>query len=605
LFSGSLKSRDLIRFWVRKCNAGHNCQQKEPPVLPTRVLDVGSPPTIESVRLWETNGAKGHYIALSHSWGGADILTTKAHNLRAHKSAIPLKYLPQTFYDTVRIAYGLGIRYVWIDSLCIIQGDKEDWEREAPKMSNVYHNAYLTVSASHALNALEGCFPRFRMFKYTPMDNLSTGISGEWDHLDFVSVDASTSFRRRAKLYFHKGWMPPSSIKSPTVYRNGNFGDKCDPISLEMLSSRAWTLQERLLSPRILHFGRDQMYWECQRCFMAEDGSRFDPTTFSLEQVIQTQTLDPTEESKAQYLAFTAEAKVENSWEEGRFKGGWPWVVTDFSRRRLTVPDDKLPALSGLASIIAARTGDTYMCGLWKRHICHDLCWKVDRSQETEMSMRVWDMRLEPSEDLNKPNLASSQVVFRDASKPLEVKRVPGRAPSWSWASMDAPVQFEQIQGNFIVARLVSHEIQPLGKDKHGRVSSGFIVLHAPLVPMTRRDLKASTEWIRTSYDSRHPFETPVQIFKDGEIAPGFATFDVQEFFPCFAAFIDSACALVLKASSAQNGEFQRIGLATFIRTQSQKNSLAKGPDAPIMQSSKHSQGPIQQSDERSFVRIV
>ncbi|PNP80891.1 hypothetical protein FNYG_05706 [Fusarium nygamai] len=317
LFSGSLKARDLIRFWTQNCDRGHNCQQKDAPLLPTRVLDLGSVLEFKTVRLWETGGAKGQYLALSHSWGGADILTTKRQTLQAHSAGIQIKRLPQTFLDAVQIALGLGLRYVWIDSLCIIQDDFSDWEREAPRMADVYHGAYLTVSASHALNALEGCFPRFRMFEYQPMDTLSTGFAEKCNHGDFVPVETSVSFRRPSKLFFHKNWMPPSEMANPTVYRVGNYGKKGDPIALETLSSRAWTLQERLLSPRVLHFGREQMYWECKHCFIAEDGARFDPKTFSLDRVLQAQRLQPDARNEAEFLSYKPEALLP-SGEDGR-----------------------------------------------------------------------------------------------------------------------------------------------------------------------------------------------------------------------------------------------------------------------------------------------
>ncbi|PKS05607.1 hypothetical protein jhhlp_008125 [Lomentospora prolificans] len=607
LFSGSIKSRDLLRFWVHACDAGHKCHPTEPPALPTRVLDLGSPPTFESVKLVETKGGKGQYVALSHSWGGVDILTTKRQTLQAHAAGIPIGKLPQTFLDTVQIATGLGIRYVWIDSLCIVQDDFEDWEREAPRMAEVYSNAYLTVSSSHALNPTEGCFPRWRMFEYTPSDNLSTGTREKWNHLDFVPLPTSVSFRRPSKLFLHKGWLPPSAIEAPTVYRNGNFGSKRDPIASETLSSRAWTLQERLLSPRVLHFGRDQMFWQCQSCFIAEDGSRFDPAIFSLDAVIETQRVNPADKSAAVFMSFVPEASIP-SQEEGRFKGGWLHVVADFSRRRLTYGDDKLAALSGLANIIASRTGDTYICGLWERHIYQDLCWKVDRSHEVEIEMKLWDMRLEPDRDINTPYDQDIGLALRDDSKALEIKRVPGRAPSWSWASMDAPLSFQQIQGDRIVAKLINHEVKPSGKDKYGRVSSGFVVLHAPLLPLEARDLKASSDWIRDTFDKKHPLETPVQVSVGGETAAGFAAFDLERSFPCFALFLDSAYALVLEATSTQKQEFRRIGLAKFIPTQSQANESVTSSSAVadvVYSSHEKAQGPVRQDHTRTLVRIV
>jgi hypothetical protein len=339
MYDGGLKARDIIRFWINSCNRGHNCHKKEPPVLPTRVLDLGPTPGVQPVRLWDTRGAKGQYLALSHSWGrgGKTILTTTQATLRRHAEAgIPLKALPQTFLDVITIAAGLQIRYVWIDLLCIIQDSVSDWEREAPTMASVYRCAWLTVSASHALDATEGCFPRWRMFEYIPTETRSTGTLQTWNHLNYVPVQASTSFQRRSQLFFHKSWMPPSAAAKPTVYRTGNFGKSYDPIASEPLSSRAWTLQERLLSARVLHFGRDQMYWQCGRCFAAEDGSRFDPGIFSLERVTTANAGGPTGANGAPFISFVPEVRVPPA--DARFKGGWLQAVADYSVSRGQTP---------------------------------------------------------------------------------------------------------------------------------------------------------------------------------------------------------------------------------------------------------------------------
>lgn len=604
MFSGSLKSRDRIRSWVRSCDIGHTCHQKTIPVLPTRVLDIGTQFTSGSVLLWETQGARGRYLALSHSWGKSKILTTKRQTLQNHKSGISISNLPPTFCEAVQIAAGLGIQYVWIDSLCIIQDDFADWEREAPKMAHIYNNAYLTVSASHALNPSEGCFPRARFFEYYPLDSYSLGAKDTWNYLNFVPVQVSLSFRRQSRLFFTKAWMPPSDVKNPKVYCNGNFGRKCDPIELEPLTSRGWTLQERLLSPRVLHFTREQMYWECKRCFVSEDGTRFDPKAFSLDSVLQSHKICPTEEIKADFMSFVPQTTLP-PYEYGRWKGGWLSIVSDFSRRKLTYVEDKLPALSGLATLIASHTGDTYLCGLWKRHIFQDLCWKVDYSWETELVNKFRDIRWEPDTDINTPGLRKAGMVRKDYSHKIDVKRIPERAPSWSWASLEASIGFTPLQGDRIVAELVSYQVTPSGHDSFGRVASAWLVLNAPLLTMEQRDLKESTEWIRTAFDSKHPNETPVKVRKNNETAPGFAAFDIEGHFPCFALFLDSANALILR-KFREGFEFQRIGVASFLPIPSQQNeSHTMGSRGILHTSKKVAMGPIRANDLCSRVKIV
>jgi hypothetical protein len=111
---------------------------------------------LEWFRLLETNGEHGRYIALSHSWGPSGVkFTTKASNIGDRMQAIWIKDMPRTFRDVVMLARFLFVQYIWIDSLSIIQGDQHDWETQAPKMSEVYSHAYLTVSVSDATSSAD------------------------------------------------------------------------------------------------------------------------------------------------------------------------------------------------------------------------------------------------------------------------------------------------------------------------------------------------------------------------------------------------------------------------------------------------------------------
>jgi len=111
----------------------------------------------ESLNLLQTSrGQRGRYAALSYCWGDSLPLETTTTNLQAHESAIGFEKLPQTLQDAVMVVRYLGIRYVWIDCLCILQDSKADWEREAARMADIYSNAYLTLAASRAKHCGEG-----------------------------------------------------------------------------------------------------------------------------------------------------------------------------------------------------------------------------------------------------------------------------------------------------------------------------------------------------------------------------------------------------------------------------------------------------------------
>lgn len=130
--------------------------------LPTRVLDISSRPEshIATVRLLETNGARGQYCALSHCWGPPERrpLRTLHSNLPQHLDEIPFDQLPKTFREAVLFTLRLGVRYLWIDSLCIVQDDPADWAREAQVMGGLYQRALLVIAASGTSDSTGGLF---------------------------------------------------------------------------------------------------------------------------------------------------------------------------------------------------------------------------------------------------------------------------------------------------------------------------------------------------------------------------------------------------------------------------------------------------------------
>jgi hypothetical protein len=413
------------------------------------------------VFLQDTAGETGRYLALSHSWGASHRLTLTRANLSILKSGFMLSELPNTFQDAVIIARELGLPFVWIDSLCIIQDDPADWEMEASRMGAVYANAYLTVAASASKDDSSGCFPdptvRFADY-FVSADVKSTGrrsfffaapvasyddkehvpsLAGRchWATDEVIDRDGS----HLAWLYLTPEWMPPSSKSHPKSYLIGEFGAKFDPIADEPLSDRGWTLQERLLSPRTIHYGRTEMYWECQCGVYAEDGAMF-PRTFT--KATDLWAADPQETGKTR------------QWH-------WTQLLQEFSRRSLTKDFDKLPALSGLANIIAANSGDTYLAGLWKSSLMTELGWSVKA--------------FEPHHHCDDPEHdAAMPAAHRAAVKyPSQY-----RAPSWSWASIDAEIEYHGSTSNDgCLAALVDAATKPLGSDPFGRLASGHLIL--------------------------------------------------------------------------------------------------------------------------------
>lgn len=124
--------------------------------MPTRVIDVGTTRDAR-VRLHETaEGETGRWVALSHKWGPAPHFSTNSQNLSSHLAGIEFEQLPATFKDAVIVARAIGVQYLWIDSLCIIQGQDGDFNEEAKRMEDVYSGAYCVIAASRATNHYSG-----------------------------------------------------------------------------------------------------------------------------------------------------------------------------------------------------------------------------------------------------------------------------------------------------------------------------------------------------------------------------------------------------------------------------------------------------------------
>jgi hypothetical protein len=213
----------LLRKWISDCNRHPGCKRKYK-YVPTRVLEVQHPEDPKRLRLF-CPGKEDvrHYIALSHRWGDLqehEKFCTVRGNISALCEGIEFASLPKTFQDAVTVTRGLGIRFLWIDSLCIVQDDPEDWEREAKCMEMVFSSAYCTIAATSAENSAQGFLANRLSRAYMRVPNSSAYL-----------CEAIDDFRTHA--------------------------EEAD------LNQRGWVLQERLVSRRTIHFTSRQTYWEC------------------------------------------------------------------------------------------------------------------------------------------------------------------------------------------------------------------------------------------------------------------------------------------------------------------------------------------------------
>lgn len=228
----------------REALSGAVIDETTPPVLPTRVIYIGRPDQALSPRLLQTQGKRGHYVALSHCWGPPShrpLMTTHS-KLDEHLAGIPWNALPRTYQDAISATRRLGFEYIWIDSLCIIQDSRADWLGESKRMGDVYQHARLTIAASHAADSSQPCFfTRPPLLPAVELTHISA--SGDAEGSIFASL------------------MPADyTAISP---------------DLAPLAYRAWATQEWLLSRRMIFYTAGSLVWSCKAISQRETGASF------------------------------------------------------------------------------------------------------------------------------------------------------------------------------------------------------------------------------------------------------------------------------------------------------------------------------------------
>ncbi|PMD33941.1 HET-domain-containing protein, partial [Hyaloscypha variabilis F] len=313
-------SYDQTRQWLQYCYSHHEqCATSKTSFLPTRVIDVGG---LDGVpRLVELKGHPSHYAALSYCWGGDQSVKAKERNIKDFYTQLPVSKLQQTLKDAISTTRALGLQFLWIDSLCIIQDSEDDKIKELSRMHEVYANAYVTIVAANATDCNEGFLQR---------------------RIQLPDDPATVNFE---------------AFSLPYRLQDGSFDE---PVNV-----RAWTLQENLLSPRLLIYG-SQLVRECYSGPSPEFGIQ--------------RKLPPSDPDSAKHLQ--------------QLQWYWSEVVGDYSERQLTNVNDKLIAISGIARQLSttAFKDHSYKAGLWlpnspnKTSFLYDLCWTTNSPSATQQA---------------------------------------------------------------------------------------------------------------------------------------------------------------------------------------------------------------------------
>jgi Heterokaryon incompatibility protein (HET) len=412
-FTGSIECMALANAWLEDCRTHEACRVvlENSDFIPSRLISIGveSPPRIR-ISTREDTPPHSKYMTLSYCWGSHLPIRLLEGNLEDFKQDIPFEELPKTFQDAIYVTRNLGCHYLWIDCLCIIQDSKQDWHSESAFMGDVYSNGECNISAAVAKNSTEGLFKR-----RIPNEVRETRVQIQLE--------------------------PDAPVQSCVV-----LDIQCleDGVDSTLLNSRAWVLQERILSRRNLIFGAKQIFWECfegYACEMIPNG--IVPKMLDLYMVTFLS-------GKQDHQTLLRGVGIGSGNEALK---RWEHLVQRYTWSLLTRKEDRLVAISGLAPFFQPRNsqGDfiyecksapSYLAGLWNYHIVSQLLWSVRKLRSF-------------------PNRTSYI------------------APSWSWSSVDGALWGPRIRRKTVDLAAVDSVSVTLANDTQpfGEVTDGLLVL--------------------------------------------------------------------------------------------------------------------------------
>ncbi len=325
---------EFIRNKIRDCENHSECNKTSSFLLPHRVLDVGAAGS-EVVKVLENCQDQGQrYIALSYCWGGHLPLKSTTSNISELKNRIPWNELPPVFQDVIYVARMLNVQYVWIDSLCIIQDDKEDWEIEASKMAEYYSQAHLVIACSTSPNPTVP-FLAPRDPYWLPAD------------IKFIDKGGASHNLKIQRL---------RRLRYMTYTALDHNKDKAHEHDFGPLYKRAWVWQENALATRIVHYTSHGLVFECK----GDSGVYGEeiPAPLPLDWI--------------RSLPHSFAEHSDDSYKQ------WHELVKTYSSRDLTFSSDKLPAMGGAATELGKILNSNYLAGLWGKNLLNDLLWYSD-----------------------------------------------------------------------------------------------------------------------------------------------------------------------------------------------------------------------------------
>lgn len=420
------KSFEWAEECIAECELTHQyCHsQQDKRYLPTRLIKLRRVGKDYDIRVEHHDSIRPgcRYIALSYCWGDyKPACMTTTETLQQNMDSIPWTKLPRTFQDAAKFTLGLGIQYLWIDSICIIQNDERDWQQEAGKMYAVYKNAFLTLAPLSGSDSTCGLRTTSVKEASTPIAQLRFAESktqctvlylGDYHYLDSRCEDDI----RQARI-----------LQYPLI-------------------ERAWAYQERIVAPRVMFFTNSEMIYQCLQGARCECGDAQQMGTTETQPSRKPQIFLNTKRSEcgdAQRMGTTEKQPSRksqiflntkrcssSSCDSGRahdvptisvgtsvttdraseIARTWRGVVSEYSSLKVSSARDRLPAIGAIAQQFSnVRPNEQYLAGLWSGTLLQDLFW-----------------------------ICSSSLTKHDDKT---LPRHPN-LPTWSWASLQRPVYY-------------------------------------------------------------------------------------------------------------------------------------------------------------------
>jgi hypothetical protein len=441
-----------IRSWLSACDLTSKdthrvCSMSEQPFIPTRLIEVSQSTNGYQLRLVRgTTLDKARYSALSYCWGGKQEKQLTDENLQTYEQGIPWTDLPNTLKDAAAATYRIGLRYLWIDSMCIIQNDQVDKPNEIRQMAQIYTHAHFTIVDMRGHSAGDG---------FLHARTLPSGTS------------AST-------------YRSTSGLCHQVVFQ---FQDVLESEDDKVLETRGGALQEYVLSRRLIVFGTWSTQWMCRtKRFLGMDGWRLEYDDVRENPFRKTRLWASFDKDWYKtigevdlldvilYCSMNPELRDYQPknfpvWEV------WESLVGMYSTRNFSVPQDRNVALSGLAERFAPFfPSQRYVAGMWEHSLLRGLLWSVDMAT------------------LDRP---------RD-----------GRAPSWSWQSVDESVECRDGNGQVVCTTLSLDYTLAESEALFGAVTSANLKLQGPSFSIEWRYIRSEGEPSRNDKSETRTLES-------------------------------------------------------------------------------------------------